>query len=250
MGNFQIYQFIMPRLSVILLLFLSVSISCKEKWQGNLVGYIRSLDEFAEFNGDEEGFIVTAMGQRYYTTYTDKDGRFEFSDLPTGTYEISIHKEGYCMMKEFSIRLLGGAPTILHVGSDGIIKYYLYRVPESTITELEVTGNVLNARISHPSVLPEKMKLRIYYSDIQGFNGSEIRRTEIRSLDKNGDLYSGVMDLTNFPFSAGQKIYVRARVLNFQTTGLSSYYDPVSDQDVYPNQGALSEEFSFIFNQQ
>lgn len=242
----------MSRVSVIILLVFSIMVSCTDTvpdLQGNLVGYIRSLDEFAVFNNDEEGFRVTVRGQSFYTTDTDNTGRFEFRDLPAGTYELAIFKEGYGMMKDYSIQHLGGSPTILHASPERIDKYFIYRIPETKITEISITKNVISAKFKFRSAMPDRMRLQIYYSDIQQFTGTEIKRTEHRGLDRNGDVYSGTTDLNLFPFTTGQKIYVRACILNSLSAGLSYYYDPELGSTVYPNLGEESDEFSFIFNE-
>lgn len=242
----------MKRVAVPIVLVYLTIVSCTETvpdLQGHLVGYIRSLDEFAMFNNDEEGFRVTVRGRSFYTTYTDESGRFEFRDLPSGTYELAIYKEGYGMMKDYSIQHLGGSPTILHASPDRIEKYFLYRVPETRIREIALTNNIISAKFDFKQPMPDRMRIQIHYSDIQFFNGVDIKRTELRGLDRNGDIYSGTTDLSLFPFKNGQKIYMRACILNSSNAGLSYYYDPVAGRNVYPNLGEESEEVSFIFNE-
>lgn len=242
----------MSRVAVVILLVLSTLVSCTETvpdLQGSLVGYIRSLDEFAEFNNDEEDFRVTVRGISFYTTYTDNDGRFEFRDLPAGTYELSIFKEGYGIMKDYSIQHLGGSPTILHAYTDRIDKYFIFRLPETKITQIAVTDNIISAKFNFMSPMPDRMRLQIYYSDIQSFTAAEVKRTEQRSLERNGNVYSGTTDLNLFPFKAGQRVYLRACILNTSYAGISYYFDPELGRNVYPNLGKESEEISFIFNE-
>lgn len=217
--------------------------------KGSLVGYIRSLDEFARFNNDEEGFEVSVRGVDYYITHTDKNGRFEFGDLPAGTYELSVYKTGYGMIKEYSVQHLGGAPTILHLSSSVVDKYYLYRIPLTRISEVSVANGTITAKFNFASYVPEVMSIQVFYSDIEGFSEKDIKVNLHYNLRKNGDWYTAGFYSKSFPFNAGQKIYLRACIRNWQSDGISFYYDPELGRNVYPNLGAESDESSFILGQ-
>lgn len=217
--------------------------------RGSLVGYISSLDEFARFNNDEEGFDVVAAGQAYYITHTDKDGRFEFMDLPSGTYQLSISKAGYGMMKEYSIQHLGGAPTILHLSSSEVSKYNLFRMPESGIVDVFISNGKINVKFDFLSYVPEEMRLQVFYSDIKDFSGSGIKKTVNYTVRRNGDAYTATFNPGSFTFIPGQEIYMRACIYSWLPGGVSIYYDPLLGRNVYPNLGVESDEFSFIFGQ-
>lgn len=233
-------------------LLLSVLFSCDRivpDLKGSLIGYIRSLDEFALYNNDDEGFEVVARGNGYHTTYTDKDGRFEFTDLPCGTYELSIFKEGYGLMKVFSVQHLGGAPTILNAGSGAIIKYYLYRIPETRITSLSVKNDTIRTRFDFKSDAPASMALQIYYSEIENFSKSEIRNSVFCRFNKSGDIYTALFDYRSLNFYKGQRVYMRACIRNLSTSGISYYYDNEQSCNIYPNLSAESDEFWFNFRE-
>src|SRR5512133_2002246 len=65
--------------------------------KGSLVGYVYTFDEFAKSSvpEDNSGVTVTAFGMKKYQALSDKNGRFEFSKLPAGTYELQFQKKGY-----------------------------------------------------------------------------------------------------------------------------------------------------------
>ncbi|HLN55145.1 MAG TPA: carboxypeptidase-like regulatory domain-containing protein [Bacteroidales bacterium] len=235
--------------AIFFILFLTGCTETIPDLEGSMVGYIRSLDEFARFNNDEEGFRVTTRGAAYYTTETDKAGRFEFRDLPAGTYELSIYKPGYGMMKEYSVQHLGGAPTILHLSASEVSKYNLYRIPETRILDFSISISKITVNFSFLSYMPEDMRVQVCFSDIMDFSEEEIKKTVNYTVRRNGDAYTATFYPGSFPFYQGQKIYMKARIFSWFSGGVSIYYDPLMGRNVYPNLGVESDEYSFIFEQ-
>ncbi len=114
--------------------FVSLLIACTKDvtvpdLEGSLVGYVYTFDEFGiRVNENQDVEIAAIAGPQHYNLRTDKTGRFEFKNLPSGTYDLEVEKEGFGMMKQYGIQHLGGKPTLLTQA------YFLYQPSAASIT--------------------------------------------------------------------------------------------------------------------
>ena len=227
--------------------------------EGSLTGYVYTFDEFANMLPDRSGVLVAARGLKGYVTFTDQNGRFEFRNLPTGTYQLKFSKEGFGTLIQEGIKHLGGTPTTLGLSFAGSVNssaFFIYQIPETEISDLRIENDTLRAEFRFFAPEPDRMNMLLYLSDKQGFTSDQARQAIFVYLRKKSGYYKGSMNYSQIAFGKGEKIYCRACILNRKNAvtefgnrivaAIDSYYDYDTYKTVYPNIGDESEEFSFI----
>lgn len=240
--------------------------SCKEDiflpdLEGSLVGYVFTFDEYANLLEDHSGVKVSALGvARVFETHPDAAGRFEFKNLPAGTYELHFEKQGFGMLKHFGVQHLGGKPTTLYLdfsGSSNSAAFFIYQMPTSQIVNLSFENDTLTGTFTFSGAQPESLGLRIYLSGEPDFALEEATTTFNGRLYKLNGNYSSPFYTSELPFAPGQLVYYRARVYNTAgsiyvfsdrlVVGIDTYFDFENNETIYPNLGDESELYSFIF---
>jgi len=228
--------------------------------EGSLVGYVYTFDEFAVQLRDRSDVAVTALGLNHYiTTYTDEAGRFEFTDLPTGTYELVIHKPGFGTLKQVGIKHLGGMPTTLGLNFSSATNgeaFFIYQMPETKILDLKVENNKFTAKFRFYYTEPENMNLLLYLSDKSGFQSAEAKQVITVDLQKDQGEFTCLLNFPAFSFKPGEKVYYKACILNRKggvqdfdrrfIIGIDSYFDYTTNKTVYPNLGNESGQYLFV----
>ncbi|MCU0407988.1 MAG: carboxypeptidase-like regulatory domain-containing protein [Bacteroidales bacterium] len=227
--------------------------------EGSLVGYAYTFDEFANQLPDRSGVLVTAVGGKNSTAYTDEQGRFEIAGLATGTYELRFEKPGFGTLKQFGIQHLGGMPTTLGLSYSGSINssaFFIYEIPQTKVTAASVSGNKLSCSFSFKVPEPQNMSVILYLSETDGFRTADAGQTIGCYLTKDGNSYTCILDSRNLVFGKGQKIYGRVcqlmrrgAVTDYVSriiAGIDTYNDLTTNALIYPNLGNESEQFSFI----
>jgi hypothetical protein len=260
------------RYGCILLFFSLILISCTKTeilpdLKGNMAGYVYTFGEFAESGipDDKSGVTVIVLGTKEYTTTSDKNGRFEFSKLPAGTYELQFQKNGYGTLKQFGIKHLGGEPTVLNSAFDHSSygsAFVLHALPTTAITELKIEKDSLFCGITFQGVMPEALYIQLFLSRTENFDSksADYIFTNFRLEAKEGKYSSqfGSFILQRLPFNKGEKVFFRACVSPYygQTVtisdfwhliGIDTYFDYENNEVVYPALGKVSGHYSFIF---
>lgn len=252
-------RIIFPGILALGLLFSCTKEALVPDLEGSLTGYVYTFDEFANRLPDRSGVLVTARGLKGYVAFTDACGRFEFKDLPTGTYQLKFLKEGFGTLIQEGIQHLGGMPTTLGLSFSGAVTsgaYFIYQIPETEITDLKVENDSLRAEFRFFASEPERMNMLLYLSDKQGFTTDQARQAIFVYLRKKSGYYKGSINYSQITFGKGEKIYCRACILNRKTSvsefgdmtvaAIDTYFDYDTYKTVYPNIGDESEEFSFV----
>lgn len=263
------------RYGCILLCFSFILISCTKTeilpdLKGNMAGYVYTFDEFAKSSvpKDNSGVTITALGMKEYRAFSDKNGRFEFSKLPAGTYELQFQKKGNGTLKQYGIKHLGGEPTVLNMPFEHAINcsaFFLYAIPATEITELKIEHDSIFCRFSFPGVQPDFVRIQLYISLKENFetNSAELIITNF-SMEKKSGMYGGKLYFltpfeihTGLPFNRGEKIFFKARsspfygssisLLNsWYVIGIDTYFDYENNRVVYPALGKESAQISYI----
>jgi hypothetical protein len=225
---------------------------------GSLVGYVYTFDEYAQLLDDHSNVLITAVGLKPSETHTDNTGRFEFKDLPAGTYELHIEKEGFGTMKQFGIKHLGGKPTVLGLSFlydyDGA--FFIYQMPTSEIQNLSIENDTLTASFTFTGTAPDHMSVQLYFSTEPDFTITEgLLSRNVYLILKKGQ-YTGPVYSQYLPFN-GMKVYFKACILNRSfyvidfgnraVRGIDTYYDYTDQTTIYPNIGDVSAEYSTVF---
>jgi hypothetical protein len=204
---------------------------------------------------------VIASGNKHYRTTTNIAGRFEFKDLPAGTYELQIEKAGFGTMKQFGIKHLGGQPTILGLNPDygyPAAAYFIYKMPTTEILNLHIEKDTIYGSFDFAGQQPATLELVLYFSTKQDFQVSEAEDFALQSLENtNGQNRGKLYGKGNLHFQQAEVVFSRAFIdangysiqifEGFRLEGIDTYFDFDSNQTVYPNLGDESEQFSFVF---
>lgn len=236
--------------------------------EGRMVGYLYSFDEFGMLLEDHSGFKVTARGHEgTYMAFSDRNGRFELTDMPTGTYELNFWKPGFGILQQFGVQHLGGKATILllrnsYLTGDQTRAYFLYEIANTRIQDLLIENDTLTAAFWFPEeVQPEWASIVLYLSTEEGFDIQEAQHTLPLYLREEEGAYSAVMGFEGLPFGGGEKIYCRAAYFTrpwewnqqsmylYELYGPDSYFDYESNQFIFPNRGEVSEQYSFVLQE-
>lgn len=162
--------------------------------KGSLVGYVYTFDEFANLMDDHSNVQVTALGLDHFSTRTDKNERFEFKELPAGTYELHFEKEGFSTLKQFGIQHLGGKPTTLGMSFDPSTNsqaFFIYQIPATEIVNLSVEKDTMTAVLNFSANAPEYITLQVYCSNIEGFATPDANLITAVFLTPQNDVYKG-----------------------------------------------------------
>jgi hypothetical protein len=224
-----------------------------------MVGYVFAFDEFSVELTDHSGVLVIALGkENAYRTFTDKNGRFEFDNLPAGTYELQFLKEGFGTLKQFGIQHLGGEPTIVDmnfINSSYTPTFLIYQIPTPEITNLKIENHTISCTCKFSKQEPDVIALYMYFSKVKDFELKDAQYViPVQLLAKTGENYisQGFYDA-----QPGDKLYFRACVRPFPTNivlfdryyvlAIDSYFDYESNQTIYPFLGKVSAQYSFIY---
>lgn len=253
----------------LIIVFLSVTLySCTKDniflpdLNGNLVGYVYTLNEFRQPYSDHSGVTITALGKdKVYTVSSDKMGRFEFVNLPTGTYELHFEKSGFGTLKQFGVKHLGGQPTVIGLpfeqNSYGSA-FLLIEKPTTGIMNLNISNDSLNCTFSITKPEPAQIILKIYFSRAGNFSSESASWSQVVYVQNKGILYSGKISIDEYGFDPGEKIYFMARLYPYspsavvldnsiKLTGVDNYYDYDTNKTVYPSLGEESSIYYFIY---
>jgi hypothetical protein len=248
-------------------LFNAVFFSCNKDellpaLKGSLVGYVYTFDEFASLLDDHSNVKVTALGLDHFSTRTDKNGRFEFKDLPASTYELQFEKDGFGTLKQFGIQHLGGKPTTLGLNFDPSLNgsaFFIYRMPTAEIVNLSVDKDTLTTNLAFSTAAPDYLSSLLYFSKNEGFETAEAQFVSQVFLEKKNNLYKGRIYDIGSHFVNGEKVYFRVCELNRRSAitlyvtriivGIDYYNDLTSNEIIYPNLGNESEQYSFFFQE-
>ncbi len=227
---------------------------------GSLVGFVYTFDEFANLLDDHSNVKITALGLDQFSTSTDKKGRFEFKNLPAGTYELHMEKEGFGTLKQFGVQHLGGQPTTLSLSYDGSINssaFFIYQMPTSEILSLSIEKDTLSGNFSFTGDPPQDFLMTIYCSTVNGFENSDARYVTGVYLYNVDGIFKGRVYGLESVFQPGEEVFYTAcfhntigAIESFDNriiAGISSYFDYSANTIIYPNLGDESAQYSFIY---
>lgn len=135
----------MKELSIKLLFVLLLFSACKKTeiiqpdLKGTIKGSINTLNEYGVQNYDNEDILIQLEGSEpLMSTKTDSKGNYELSNIPMGTYNIVVSKEGYCEIQSQGVQIVGGDNPL----------YFSYNIIEkSSITIENISLEIVNNEI-------------------------------------------------------------------------------------------------------
>ena len=138
-----------------------VLLACQVARNGAIVGVIKDRDGVPM-----PGVFVTALrvtsesggGQTSYHDITDAEGRYEFSGLTGGTYELEAKLAEFCLEKRSSLHVTGRARVVVDLTMK-LVPLHYYRVTSDSLPmAVEQADAVVHLRITktQPSQLPDR----------------------------------------------------------------------------------------------
>ncbi len=225
--------------------------------EGNLVGYVVTLDEFGQGIPAKENVVITAAGAGTHTTETNEDGRFEFSGLPAGTYEITAEKEGFGLTKKISIKHLGGKPTVIGLRYDGsnYDAFRLYELPKTTVTNMVFENDSLTGTFAFPrppSYIYQDVLISI--TNQADYATTADLNLLVRSFMLKNGIYRCPLNSVALGYSSGETIHFKVKVCSYGIP-VSDHISHIEDNTYfnyetlsyfYPALGAESGWFSYV----
>jgi len=229
--------------------------------EGNMIGFVYTFDEFGNFLEDRSHVKVTAIGlDQSYSASSNFKGQFVLEEVPTGTYELHLKKEGYGTMKQFGVQHLGGKPTILLNNRDEEQAYFLYEMPASIIEDLNIVNDSITCRFTF-AIIPDpstSFRLKVYFSRVDNFTRQNAEYIEDARIWRTDGKYWSRFKFYATPFSPGETVYykacryttpnsIRPNYQNWNVSGVDTYFDYELNETIYPNLGDESDQYSFTF---
>jgi hypothetical protein len=192
---------------------------------GTLVGYAYLLPNCG-FATTHEGVLVTVEGTSRSTS-SDTTGRWEFADLPPGTYVLAFTKPGYGAYKA-SLPVLIGRVTV----DSG---YIMHAIPTGGTSNMRVgyttghDGITIGWEISSETCLPDcwdPSVLVVIGSDLSVLSPSNYAV----SIETDACAVTYTTYLNNHPrYVSGEKVYVKTYIVAYG----GWYYDPTVNRTIY-----------------
>jgi len=233
------------KISIIPFLILLILLSnCKKdeitlRLKGTIKGSVETSDEFGNRTNDLANILIQLDGSELITFLTDSSGEYEINNIPTGTYNLIVSKEGYGDIQLQGMQIVGGDEPIYF--STSIAK------KPSTIIEdlsLEVVNDsvVMKGIVWHNySVNVSTGKIpQIRYFMHQDENPSVTNYLITEEIDFTGESGTQLtmrLYLNKRIFPSGSKMYIVTYGSNRRR---SFYYDILSNKLIYPDLGKAS----------
>lgn len=252
----RIKRYIIP--AIIILLSGACSDEIIPSLKGDMIGYVFTFDEFGNFLDNHQGVAVTVYGPgTTYMATTHENGYFTVHEIPTGTYEIHFEKEGYCIVKQFGVKHLGGQPTILGLNDDRV--YFMYEIQTTEITNLVLNKDTAFAEFRfHKGPEPEFLNVRLWFSDSPDFSATSKKYSSDFKFGVNGPNWN-YWRPENLPFEPGTRVYYKGAI-NTKVSSVnrfehnldifSNYYYKlaavINNVEINPDLGNETEVYSFV----
>lgn len=235
------------RLFILLLLFSS----CQETetiqldLKGSMKGKIYTLNELGLSNNDNENISIRLEGSEpLLETTTDIEGKYEIDNIPSGTYNIILSKDGYGSHQIQGMMIVGGDEPIY-------LNYALFEKSKTTIEDLsiEISDNieVLIKGIVYHNFIEywDTPTIRYFIHNENNVSSSNYIKTGTIYLDgASGEQMESNIYIYSDTFKTGDVMYVIAYGCYGQDFG---YYDILSNKNIYTSLGEASNIASIVF---
>jgi len=194
--------------------------------KGNIVGFVNLVDETGTEVEDKSGVNVTMEGLTSLAN-TNEDGRFEFKNVPAGTYNLIYNKTDYGVYKRFSYQFIGGnLPALVNETT-------LYEQPNIEIQSLDFSFNDNIISISGKISETSHITFQTFINDSSNVSNLKYDfATGKHSYSGWGFTeFSQSIYLSETPYSAGDKVYLVIYFMNPNEEW--GYYDYENGKYVY-----------------
>ena len=202
--------------------------------KGNIEGNVAVFNEYGSAAGDPSNVKVRLEGgNSIRETLTDKDGNWSFNDVPAGTYDIILSKEGFSTFKILRTPHVGG--TLATVPYMNVIP--LYQKTTQIITEAEVikVGSAIGGRAKGTNI-------HQFFVAFIGHAGSNSPQNYVDYYHRKipSGLAMEVWEYKAMGFKSGDKISIR---FYGSIPIVYRYFDPEFNEMIFAN---LSEDYKEV----
>jgi hypothetical protein len=170
--------------------------------EGDVVGFVLLTDEWGQDENDKSDVLISIEGLNR-TAVTDANGRYAFTNIPAGTYNLLFSKTGYGTIKRFSQQLVGGnVPALL-----SSIK--LFQHPQTEIETLNVSSENKLITIEGKNTKTTNLKVQAFIND--SVNVSDLNfdyNTGITYTGYGWASFDVFIDLASSKYKTGETIYI------------------------------------------
>ena len=212
--------------------------------KGTIKGSFDTIDEFGNAVDDKMNITVELEGtDPLLYTESNAEGHFELTNIPMGTYNLIISKEGYGEVQSQGIQIVGGNEPIFTEG-------YLIQKSSTKISslalELNDTGELyLNGTIQHRNPKSRAFMRIFLHKEEDPSNLNYLSSISFMIYGESGTSFN--LNLGSYYSSGafGSKVYVVAYGESDYSNG---YYDILSKQYIYTTLGEASNVASIEIN--
>jgi hypothetical protein len=207
-------------------------------FKGNIVGFVSLVDESGNEIEDKSGVNVSMEGLA--NTITNNIGRYEFSDVPAGTYKIIYDKTGYGTYKRFNYQFIGGnVPAVVPETS-------LFVLPDIEILSLDISFEDNRIYVSGTIPVTNQLAFQIFINDNPDV--SNLKHNHYTSLAMYCCIartnFSQVINLSDTPYSPGDTIYLAVYFRNYYDIGW--YFDYEYEKTIYSSYRKGSDVITLV----
>jgi hypothetical protein len=213
--------------------------------KGTLKGKVYTLDEFGYQNSDNENIVIQLEGSEPLISFiTDTSGTYEIKDISSGTYNLTISKEGYGEYQRQGVQIVGGNEPLYFNGS--IIEKSSTTIKSLSLEIVNNTEIYIKGIVDHNYIIDEwsfsTPAIRYFINNIENPSDNNYLQTGIVSFNgvSGSQLETQIyIDKNHFP--SGSKIYIIAYGCYGYENG---YFDILSNQYRYSSLGTESNTAS------
>lgn len=232
--------------ALILLIIITTGCEKTEQFPLNLKGTIKGeiipRNEFGPANDDYEGFSIQLEGSEpLISTSTDIDGNYELKNIPTGTYNLIISKEGYGEYQKQGLQIVGGDEPLyfkaaLNKKSSTTIENISHEIVNGT--EIYLRGTVYhNIPFDIPTV-PHEAVIRYFVHGSENPSGTDYSGTNTLIFNgESGTQFNYRINIDKKKYPSGSTIYLIAYGCSYYDLG---FYDLLSNLYIYSSIGTGS----------
>lgn len=219
-------------------------VACDEKdiaLKGDVIGFVRLLDENGSEILDRSGVMVSLSDQ--HTATTDASGKFEINGVPAGSYIVTYEKEGYGTYKSFNFSFAGGRkPAVLY-------NIYLLKLPGFSLTQFHVfPQDNLSVQVTGSITQSPGYNFTYFFSDQGGVTSSDFDYSYGYSFCCGSVTdFNHMISLSTSGFAKGQTVYMTIYASNATNKfGQYNYYDYELGKTIDPALKKITEPVAVI----
>lgn len=215
--------------------------------KGTLKGEIYAMDEIGQKNNDNRNILVQLEGSEpLLKAVTDSAGKYEIRDIPSGTYNLVLSKEGYGEYQKQGFQIVGGSKPRYFFSS--IIKKSSTTVEDLSLEIVNETDIYLKCIVNHDFDTTEsnfRTPVIRYFINTTGnpSNKNYLLTNVVPFEGESGTQLYARVPINNSLFPSGSTIYIIAygcNNVNRVSISYYAYYDILLNQFIDTTVGEAS----------